>query len=89
MGSPLLSRISELLHVLIIILTEMNLMCDTLLLNTEKAAVLCGLKPGTLRQMRMVGTGPSFLKLGRLVRYRPETVAAWVAELPERKMTSR
>ena len=64
-------------------------MPDNLLLNTKETADLCGLKPETLRQMRMVGTGPSFLKVGRLVRYRPETVAAWVAELPEQKMTNR
>ena len=59
------------------------------LINTADAAQLIGIKPETLRQMRMVGTGPSFLKLGRLVRYRPETIAAWVAELPEQKITNR
>lgn len=33
----------------------------------------------TLQKERVRGDGPPFVKLGRLVRYRPEDVLAWVA----------
>ncbi len=37
---------------------------------TAAAARLLGFKPNTLEKMRIAGTGPRYLKLGRAVRYR-------------------
>lgn len=34
----------------------------------------------TLQKERVRGDGPPFVKIGRLVRYRPEDVRAWIAE---------
>jgi predicted DNA-binding transcriptional regulator AlpA len=35
-----------------------------------------------LRRWRLVGEGPQYIKVGQLVRYRPEDLDAWVAGLP-------
>jgi predicted DNA-binding transcriptional regulator AlpA len=35
-----------------------------------------------LRRWRIEGRGPKYLKLGALVRYRPEDVARWLASVP-------
>jgi hypothetical protein len=59
------------------------------LLNTGQAADMIGIRSETLRQWRMVGAGPAFLKLGRLVRYRPDTVSQWIASLEEQTITGR
>jgi hypothetical protein len=40
------------------------------LLTTKEAAMEMRMKPGTLEVWRVYGTGPKFLKVGRLVRYR-------------------
>jgi predicted DNA-binding transcriptional regulator AlpA len=34
----------------------------------------------TLQKDRVRGTGPQFIKMGRLVRYRPSDVQAWLTE---------
>jgi predicted DNA-binding transcriptional regulator AlpA len=34
----------------------------------------------TLQKDRVRGTGPPFVKIGRLVRYRPSDVHEWLAE---------
>jgi predicted site-specific integrase-resolvase len=44
---------------------------------TEVAALL-QVKPATLRQWRKRGTGPSFHQAGRVVRYHPTAVGAWM-----------
>ncbi len=36
----------------------------------------------TLRRWRLEKRGPTFVKVGSLVRYRPEDLDAWVAALP-------
>lgn len=57
-------------------------------LITEKdVAARLGLSPATLRNWRVAGRGPRFVKLSRAVRYRPADVAAWVAS-GERQSTS-
>lgn len=38
--------------------------------DEHKAAEMLGLRVPTLRKWRWAGTGPKFLKVGRLVRYR-------------------
>lgn len=47
-------------------------------LDTNEAAIRTGLSPVTLRKMRLNGTGPRFLKLGRAVRYRETDIEAWL-----------
>lgn len=39
-----------------------------------------GCAVSSIQKERVRGDGPPFVKLGRLVRYRPEDVRAWVAE---------
>jgi hypothetical protein len=36
----------------------------------------------SLRRWRLQGRGPAFLKVGCLVRYRPEDLDSWIANLP-------
>lgn len=64
-------------------------MNTSILINTHEAAQLIGIKPETLRQWRMNGQGPSFLKLGKLVKYRRSTVLQWIDGLEEQTITNR
>ncbi|MFL0560563.1 helix-turn-helix transcriptional regulator [Sphingomonas sp. 179-I 2A4 NHS] len=43
------------------------------------AGPMLGLSPATLRNMRVKGDGPPFVKMGRAVRYREEDLRDWVA----------
>lgn len=43
------------------------------LLLPQQAAEILGVKVQTLAEWRLNGRGPPFIKLGRAVRYRPET----------------
>jgi len=36
----------------------------------------------SLRRWRLEGRGPQFVKVGALVRYRPEDLEQWMAALP-------
>lgn len=56
---------------------------DALLTPTEVSDYL-GVPVGTLANWRYQGRGPSFLRVGRHVRYRTEDLAMWVeAQLAE------
>lgn len=48
------------------------------LATPEQVAEYLSTTKGTLAQMRYLGTGPAFVKLGKAVRYRWEDVDAWV-----------
>ena len=49
------------------------------LLDTSNAAKRIGnLKPNTLEIWRVKGTGPKYVKIGRLVRYRIEDLDAYL-----------
>lgn len=48
------------------------------LLFTEEVAEALGRPPRTLRQWRYLGEGPTYLKVGALVRYRPRDVEEWL-----------
>jgi predicted DNA-binding transcriptional regulator AlpA len=50
------------------------------LLSVAQVAVLTGRAESTLEKDRLTGYGPRYVKLGRLVRYRPSDVEAWIAE---------
>lgn len=47
--------------------------------DEEKVAAFSGCAVSSLQKRRLRGDGPQFVKLGRLVRYRPEDVRAWIA----------
>lgn len=48
------------------------------LLNTKQAAAALNLSVLTLCDWRCRGTGPTFLKAGRCVRYRRSDLEAWL-----------
>ena len=50
----------------------------SLLTQREAAAVLC-LSERTLERLRVAGTGPRYVKLGRRVAYREADLEAWIA----------
>ena len=47
------------------------------LLTTSEAEILLRLKPHTLRQWRVQGKGPSYIKSGRFVRYSKADLELW------------
>ncbi len=49
------------------------------LLSTKQAAIYLGLSNSTLNKWRCYGTGPSFVKLGRAVRYRKAQLDEFLA----------
>ena len=49
------------------------------LLNEHEVADSCSISVLTLRKWRSQKRGPQFVKIGALVRYRPEDVDAWIA----------
>lgn len=57
------------------------------LLSERQAARRLGLSPRTLANLRVVGGGPCFRKLGRRVLYRPQDLDGW-ADQKARRSTS-
>ena len=54
---------------------------DTLLTEEDVAKQL-HVSVASLRRWRLEKRGPQFIKVGSLVRYRPEELEAWLAALP-------
>jgi len=50
------------------------------LLTEAQVSEILGRGVPRLQKDRVAGTGPQFIKMGRLVRYRPSDVQAWLAE---------
>jgi excisionase family DNA binding protein len=48
------------------------------LFSQDEAARQLGLSVRSLERHRVAGTGPRFVKLGRLVRYREEDLTTWI-----------
>lgn len=48
-------------------------------LSAEQTAELLGIAKSTLSKMRLSGEGPTFIKMGRRVAYRPDDIQAWLA----------
>jgi predicted DNA-binding transcriptional regulator AlpA len=48
------------------------------LLNQKQAARILGLSVRTLERYRITGTGPRYVRLGRLIRYRPNDLKEWI-----------
>jgi hypothetical protein len=46
--------------------------------NDVKAAEIADLSPQTLRNWRLQGRGPAYVKLGRAVRYSLNDLIAWL-----------
>jgi excisionase family DNA binding protein len=51
------------------------------LLTEQELAKRLNVSLASIRRWRINGRGPLFLKVGALVRYRPEDVEAWLGEL--------
>jgi hypothetical protein len=48
-------------------------------LDTAGAARYLGMSRSCLEKLRVYGGGPRYMKLRRLVRYRPEDLQAWAS----------
>jgi hypothetical protein len=48
------------------------------LLSTADVARITGRAVSTLEKDRLFGSGPAFVKIGRLVKYRPCDLRAWL-----------
>lgn len=64
-----------------------------LLLTTNETASLLGCAPQTLKISRHTGilfgvNTPSFLKMGRSVRYKRETLDVWLKQFEEQSTTT-
>ena len=51
--------------------------------SPDELAAFLGIPPKTLRDWRFKGYGPSWKKVGKHVRYIPETVRQWLEDLDE------
>lgn len=47
-------------------------------LNNEEAAKLLGISPGTLNNMRTRREGPSYFRIGRVIRYWPSDIMKYI-----------
>jgi predicted DNA-binding transcriptional regulator AlpA len=56
----------------------MNQSTSQRLLNERQVADSCSISVLTLRKWRSEGRGPRYVKIGALVRYRPEDVEVWI-----------
>jgi hypothetical protein len=50
------------------------------LIDERAAAAALGVRVATMRAWRLNGRGPTFVKIGRLVRYKPSVLAQFVAD---------
>jgi len=48
------------------------------LLSTKEVADAIGIASETVRHWRQTGRGPTVVRVGRYVRYRPEDVESWL-----------
>lgn len=51
-----------------------------MLLSPEDAALVLGVAEGTLANWRAAGKGPPFVRVGRKVMYRMESLEDWLLE---------
>ena len=57
-------------------------MSDTALLDEKQLARALNISVASARRWRLLRQGPKFLKIGVLVRYRPEDVSEWLETRP-------
>ena len=48
------------------------------LLTPEEVSTFLGVPVGTLANWRYLGRGPTFVRIGRHVRYRSEDLGSWI-----------
>ena len=58
------------------------------LLTEDEVARQLRVSVASLRRWRLERRGPQFIKVGSLVRYRPEEIEAWLAVLPTEKSST-
>ncbi len=51
-------------------------------MTEQQVAQKISVSLATLRRWRLIQRGPRFIKVGALVRYRPEDLAEWLDVLP-------
>ncbi len=54
------------------------------LLNTSELAKYLGVNDSTLRQYRIKGNGPTYIKIGHLVRYKISDIEEWLNNLSKK-----
>jgi excisionase family DNA binding protein len=59
------------------------------LLTEHQCAERLGVSISTVRRMRRTNTGPSYFRIGRLVRYRHEDVECFISERIQREEVAR
>lgn len=64
------------------------------LLENNTAAPFCGVAPATLKQSRVTGVlcgvpAPAYIKLGRKVVYKEQTIANWLSQFDEQTNTAQ
>jgi len=50
-----------------------------ILYDEQKTAELLGVSKRWLQTARQTGNGPRYVKVGRLVRYRPQDIENWIS----------
>ena len=61
---------------------------SSLLISSKEASLEIGCADQTLKQSRVTGSlfgkpAPAYLKIGRTVRYKRNTVETWIGQFPE------
>lgn len=51
-----------------------------MLITAQDTANKLGIKRQLLDQWRCQGKGPKFIRMGRMIRYRPDDVDQWIAD---------
>ncbi len=59
-------------------------MAPEALLSSREVSERYRLPEGSLRNLRVKGTGPVFIKIGRAIRYRIRDIEAWLEEQARR-----
>ncbi len=50
------------------------------LLSVKDLALRLGIRPAKVYEMEASGEGPPSVRIGKLIKYRPETVQRWLEE---------
>ena len=52
------------------------------LLNEHDVARITGLSVASVRRWRLLRQGPTYIKIGAAVRYKPEDITSWLESRP-------
>lgn len=58
------------------------------LMTTEELASYPQLSPRTVEDWRLHGVGPSYVRIGKRIRYRPEAIEEWLVKEESRSTES-